>query len=973
MGPQAPEPSDWLVQTKLQPPMPRSDVITRPRLLAALRDGLTSRRLTLLSAPAGYGKTTLLAQAIADFRLPIPDSGLRPAHDLTIENRKSKIENPAAWLTLDEGDNDPLLFLAYLVAALQSLSPACGTTAKSQIENRKSKIETQRIVGVLINDVLETLPDPFVLILDDLHLVTEPAVHLALDYLLEHLPPQMRLAIATRRDPPLALARLRARGELAELRLPVLRFTLDEATAFLNETLRLGLTAGDLAALQARTEGWPVGLRLLAGSLDRIPTPADRAAFIAHLAHTDRHVFDFLADEVLSRQSPAVRAFLLQTSILPELTPALCNAVTGRTDAELILEDLDRRSLFVTSVPTPTPPHLHTPYRYHALFAEFLRQQLEREMGERVTDLHRRAAEAQTTPVPAISHYLAAEMWEEAVQAIAQVSVPLFQRGMMDTLAGWVRALPPPVREAYPGLLSELFNRALFKGELEEAQSLLERLLQVCEEAGDEEAQGPVLAGLALTAFLQADFERAERLIPRALAYPLPPPHLVQSQMVRAWLGLLRGDWAQAEADFETALAVTEGSGEPLVWLMLALLLKPPFAVLPDGLERIECFCRQATTLVEDAISLLPLAVGELMAFVHLWRGRLEQAIQAGERALALREQVGSPSFLGADGTMFAAVAHAARGETAAADRLIEVMRPQVEEVPLLRKALKVASLYLQGRALWSQACTEPPSTSRCGEPVEPSGRRFDGAQACTERVLEGPGRSDRPSRSNRLEEARQVYAQMCAARSPGELPFAPVLRLTMCGLLEMAGPSTGSGRGRRYAEAERLLQEAASLERKARLSTLYSSARLMLAHLYLEWNRPQDALAELVPLLAECEREGTPGLILKEGAAVVPVLRLAVERSVHAPFAAYLLDTLGMSATEESRPVPVPGTGETLTRREVQVLRLLATRATNREIARQLVISPETVKTHVAHILRKLDVSSRAQAVARARELRIL
>jgi LuxR family maltose regulon positive regulatory protein len=469
MGPQAPQPSDWLVQTKLRPPLPRSDVIPRPRLLAALRDGLISRRLTLLSAPTGYGKTTLLAE--------------------WIHHHPAQI----AWLRLDEGDNDPALFLAYLVAALQRLHPACGATAQTlltslpglSVDRQGADVQAQRIVGVLINDVLETLPDPFALILDDLHLVTEPAVYLALDYLLEHLPPQMHLAVATRHDPPLALARLRARGQLAELRLPALRFTLDEATAFLNETLRLGLTADDLAALQARTEGWPVGLRLLAGSLNRIPTPADRAAFIAHLAHTDRHVFDFLADEVLSRQEPAVRTFLLETSILFELTPARCQAVTGRNDAPAILEDLYRRSLFLVAVDAAG-----TTFRFHALFAEFLRQRLAQEMPDRVCHLHRRAAETQADPSRAMRHYLAAEMWEEATQAIMQASMQLYQQGLVDTLAGWVRALPPPVREAHPGLLGELLSRALFKGELEEAQSLLERLMQVHEAAGDEEAQG---------------------------------------------------------------------------------------------------------------------------------------------------------------------------------------------------------------------------------------------------------------------------------------------------------------------------------------------------------------------------------------------------------------------------------------------------------------------------------------------------
>ena len=916
----ASEQLDWLVQTKLQPPLPRADVIPRPRLLAALRDKLTSHRLTLLSAPAGYGKTTLLASILHS-----PSSIL-----------------PVAWLTLDEGDNDPSLFLAYLVASLQGLNPAFGITAKSQVQNRKpvvspsavlginsaepSKIEMRRVVGVLINDVLESLPDPFVLILDDLHFITEPAVYLALDYLLEHLPPQMHLAAGTRHDPPLALARLRARGQLAELHLPDLRFTLDEATAFLNETLRLGLSPADLAALQSRTEGWPVGLRLLAGSLDRILTPAGRTAFIAHLVHTDRHVFDFLADEVLSRQSTAVRTFLLQTSILSELTAPLCNAVTGRHDAGVLLEELDRRSLFITAAirpsPTPTLPHPHTPYRYHALFAEFLRQRLQREMGEQVVELHRRAAQAHKNPVRAIGHYLAAGMWEEAVQAIEQASVQLFQRGLQDTLAGWVRALPPPVREAHPDLLSPLINRALFEGELEEAQSLQERLLQVYEATGDEEAQGLALAALALIALLQADLARAERLIHRALAYPLPPLHLAQLRMVRAWLGLLRSDWTRAEADLEAALAVVRRCGEPLVWLMLALLLKQPFAVLPGGLERIERFCRQATAFVEDPISLLPLAVGELMAFVHLWRGRLEQAAQAGEGALALREQVGSPAFLGVDAATLAAVAHAARGDYAAAGRFFEVLRPQVEAIPLLNQVLKTSLLYLRGRVLWSQG---------------------------------------------RWEKARQLYARMCAAAGPGEWPAAPVLRLMMRGLLEMAEG--------RYAEAGRSLREAASLERQVRLSTLYGSARLLLARLYVEWDRPQDALAELRPVLAACEREGTPGLILQEGAVIVPVLRLAVERGVHVPFTAHLLHLLGATTVEATlavAPVPVPETGESLTPREVEVLRLIATGASNRAIAGQLVISEGTVKSHVHRIFRKLDVASRTEAAARARDLRL-
>jgi len=453
-----------------------------------------------------------------------------------ISNLKSEISNPmAAWLTLDEGDNDPALFLTYLVVALQRLHPACGTTAQALLTGWPNPAaQAQRIVGALLNDVLATLPDPFALILDDLHLITEPAVYVALDYLLEHLPPQMHLAVGTRHDPPLPLARLRARGQLAELRLHDLAFTLDETTAFLNGTLHLGLSADDLAALQSRTEGWPVGLRLLAGSLERIPVAAGRSAFIRDLASTDRYVFDFLATEVLNRQPPDGRAFLLETSILPELTPALCVAVTGRADADAILEDLYHRNLFLVALgrkiengewkadsPFHFPPSLfHSPsYRYHALFAEFLRQQLAQEMPQRVRDLHRRAAQAQRdNPGRAIHHYLAAEMWEEAAQSIAQVGFVLLQQGLLDTISGWIHALPIPIRDAHPHLTRLLGACAFWKGDFPTAQPLLERTVEGFQAIGDEAGVGESLADLVSSAFLQSDFGLAGAVMERTLA-----------------------------------------------------------------------------------------------------------------------------------------------------------------------------------------------------------------------------------------------------------------------------------------------------------------------------------------------------------------------------------------------------------------------------------------------------------------------
>jgi LuxR family maltose regulon positive regulatory protein len=881
------ERTDWLIQTKLYPPLLRDDTIPRPHLLESLRSALLSHRLTLLSAPAGYGKTTLLAS-------------LHPDLD-------------PAWLSLDEGDNDPALFLAYLVAALQRVDPACGLTAQALLaELPNPGAQARQIVGALVNDALETRVVPLVLVLDDLHVIVEPTIYVALDYLLERLPPQMHLVVGARHDPPLSLARLRARGQLTELRVPDLRFNLDEAASFLNEHLGLGLSSHDMAVLQARTEGWAAGLCLLAGSLDRIPDAGERADFINHLARTDRYVFDFLAEEVFSRQDEAVRTFLLETSILSGLTPSVCRAVTGRNDAASVLDDLDQRGLFVVALDKS-----QATFRYHALFAEFLRLRLEREMPGRTADLHRRAAEAQDLPERAIAHYLAGEMWEQAAQAIEQVGERMVYQGLLDTLTGWIHALPASTHDAHPHLSYLLGFCDAAKGNVEAAQPLLERALRGFEAIGDETGQGQTLAQLAGCAFFQADFQSSGEMNRRALEFPLPLRSQVQVLMERVSLGVLSGDLTQTDADFETVLRMTQETGDSEALCVLISELSPLFVVLPGGLERLECIDSLVTVCLGDQIGPTRIALDGTMAAVHLWRGRLDWAIEVGENALSAAERwLGDFPPMLKDVTAIVAVAYAARGDYAAAGHLFDLLFHRAEWLAA-EEVFRVGFLYLLGRTHW----------------------------------LEG-----------RLQEAHQVCDRMLEASHSATLPFVLVLCAMMQGLVEMGG--------RRHAEAERLLHSAADTQPEAPLSTLFGSARLLLARLYLDQGRLQDVLVELTPLLVECQRQNTPGRILQEGAIVVPLLHLAVEQDVHAPFAACLLKTLG--ALYEPSPICVPATGETLTSREVEVLRLIAAGATNRAIAERLVISGHTVKSHVTHILRKLDVSSRVQAATRARELGI-
>ncbi len=915
------EPLSWLADTKFRPPLLREDVIPRRRLLTLLHEALACHPLTLLSAPAGYGKTTLLS----DFRFSIADFRLGSTNDQTIANRKSqtcpeqsrRVENRVAWLSLDAEDNDPARFLSAFIAALQRLEPACGAAAQTLLAGRVSPgAEPWRVMSVLINDVLETLPDPFALILDDLHHITEPAIFAAMDYLLEHVPPQMHLVAGTRVDPPLALARLRARGQVVELRLADLRFTVEETTTFLNDRLGLDLAPDEVGILHAHTEGWAVGLRLLAGSLSRLPPGAERQTHIRRLAGSHRHVFDFLTDEVLDQQEPEIRTFLLQTAILSELTPALCRAVTGRDDAGVLLDELYRRNLFVTNLQSPIS-NLHSPaYRYHDLFAEFLRHRLQQELPERVPELHLRAAGAESDPMRAVGHYLAAARWPEAAEAIEQIGAEMLARGYLDTLGRWISALPASVRDSRPRLLHYLSNCALWQGDWTEVQSLLERARQNFRADGDAAGQGEALVDLATCALSQADWQRAGALLDQALACPLPPHVQVESRLGRASLKLAFGDWAQAERDFEAAMALIQQSGAMgSPDLVTFYLLDLTFAFLPGGLEHLERLCRQARAQVGDQISPLRLVIEESTSVLRLFRGRLAEAISVGEGALVLRKRLGGQPFSDVDAALFLIIAYAVRGDYVSVERQFNRLSLGMNSARTLPPSMAFF-LFLAGRVRWLQG---------------------------------------------RVKEARELYAQMCELKDPRrETPDARIYRAWMSGLLAAAEG--------RCEEAERALRRPEVLEQRDRCSTIGGSTRLMLAHLYLRQNRQQEALAELAPALAYHEQLGLPFAILVEGQSIVPLLRLAVERDVHARYAAHLLELL--DADDEPLPVPVPHTGETLTPREGQVLHLVVAGYSNRAIANELIISEWTVKSHLTKVYRKLDVDSRTQAVAWARDL---
>jgi len=378
-----------LLITKLLVPPVRREMVPRSRLTERLNAGLRAGcKLTLVSAPAGYGKTTLIADwgvRIADWGHPPPAIPLRGTQ---------AVRNPkCAWLCLDASDNDPARFTAYLLAALQQVDPNIGQASQALLQMPQPP-PPEAFLTSLINDLAAT-PTPFILVLDDLHLLQAPAVHQLLAALLEHGPPQMHLVITTREDPPLPLARLRARGQISDIRQSDLRFTREETAAFLRQAMRLDVSAADVAALQARTEGWIAGLQLAALSMQG---SEDVRQFIADFEGSHRYILDYLVEEVFQRQAPEVQEFLLKTSILDRMCAGLCDVVTsplpsqGRGEgvggsgvrSQAILDHLDRANLFIVRL-----DEARGWYRYHRLFRDLLRTQRER---LDTAALHRRAA-----------------------------------------------------------------------------------------------------------------------------------------------------------------------------------------------------------------------------------------------------------------------------------------------------------------------------------------------------------------------------------------------------------------------------------------------------------------------------------------------------------------------------------------------------------------------------------------------------
>jgi ATP/maltotriose-dependent transcriptional regulator MalT len=908
---------DVLLATKLHVPRLQPGFVPRPRLVRALNGGL-SQRLTLVCAPAGFGKTAVLA------------------------DWARTLGRPVAWLSLDAGDNDPARFWRHAVAALDRVQPGIGERA-GPLLGPPAPPSFEGLVTALIN-VLATRPgdDELLLVLDDYHLIDAGQVHEPLSFLVEHLPPGLHLALASRADPPLPVARLRARGQLAELRERDLRFTTEEAATLLREIAGPEVPEAGMAALAARTEGWAAGLQLAALSLRG---QADPAGFVATFSGSHRYVLDYLTDEVLAGQPEQIRAFLLDTSVLDRLSGELCDAVTGRTDGQQMLARVERAGLFLLPL-----DEVRGWWRYHHLFADLLRARLQQQQPGRVAALHRAAAawhEEHGLADDAVRHALAADEPAWAARLIEQhADALIYLRGEGPTVQRWLAALPVEVAGSRPRLLLARAALALLSGQLYPVEGLLETARRTC--ADTEE--GPFEPSVGWEASMLAN-------IPAAIA------------LDHAYLSQLRGDPDTTAAFASQALGEAQGE-----W-MLTAITQGILAVAEWLRGRLD----EAERLLSSAIDrwrptgqpILTAARCQDLAQVQRALGRLDAAVRTYQEALEITAPPGRPALPAAG------AAHVGLAEVAyQRNELEDASRHLADGLPLCRQFVYTPPLA-SGLATLAWIRQANGDTAGALEAMGEAARAAPGPAVAS---LLNPVPAQRArlllAHGETTEAARWVHERGLGAhdeppyqREPEYLVLARVLLSQDCpaqalGLLgRLHAAATAQGRAGSVIEigALRALALAASGQQDAAVDALAQTLTLACPQRY-------------VRVFAD---EGAPMRALLTRLVAARKAGHAAARSIPLAGLAQLLRAFGGTAAAASAgpdpAAPVPGLIEQLSARELEVLALLATGKSNQAIADELVITLDTVKRHVTHILDKLGVPNRTAAVIRARELELV
>lgn len=885
--------------TKLQvPPLPQS-IVPRERLVRELERCVPASKLTLLAAPAGYGKTTLLQQWIDSTPMPI------------------------AWLSLNERDDEIERFLRYLYAAWETAHPNLEGTQLGLLIGGMAP-DSEQVLAEFVNAANE-LAIHTALVLDDYHRITSPSIHEAVTFLLDHAPPRLRLVMSSRAEPPLPLARYRARQELHEIGAGSLSFIAEEAESLLGARVRSELSPDAVAAIQEQTEGWAAGLQLAALVLERNGSaPAD-----IHIGGRNRFVADYLSEEVFGQLSEDVQRFMVQTSILESLNAQLCNAITGNADGQVMLESLERSSLFV--VPLDEERRW---FRYHPIFGDFLRAELERRAADEIGDLHRRAARwhlDHDRPEQALDHAVAGEDPEIAECIVERYLNFKLNTGEVALIGRWLNSIPSVWFASHPVIGLARVGFLAYTGAFQECIQCIEdveqRVARDTSPGGDWQ-RAMVSAIQCFLACIQNDLPRAEMQAERAFQGLRPESLSLRSGIYGALGDTYRrnGHWQKAEASYLEALKFLNVPPFQAQFTVQAVHIYGALADLELGkgnLRAARDSWRKAIATIQDRVSWgrleLPLAgwIYIRMAEVLYEFNDLESAREHLSRGLE-RVELGGDVRSQVAGCLVAGRLELARDDIEAAAVHVQRAGSMLDDAPFpewkgryerLRLELWLAQDHLRAAVNWADSLTD----DQLGETIP----EREVAILALARVLIVKG--DDVSIQRALDLLDHLIANAADA-------------------------------GRMVIEIEGLALQAIG---------------------YRARSEPVDAMRSLERALRLAEPEGFMRLFVDLGMPIARLLQEARSRGVFSEYVEELLAAFGQDAmqAESSNPALL----EPLTDREQEILELIAAGLSNPEIADELFISPETVKKHAGSIYGKLDVHSRTEAASRARELDLL
>ena len=919
--------------TKLYIPPTRADMVSRPRLIQRLNQGLDCK-LTLVSAPAGFGKTTLVSEWLFG------------------------LDRPSAWLSLDSGDNDLARLLTYVIAALQHINADLGQTTQTFLQTPQPPA-LDVLLGPLINEIA-ALNTSLVLVLDDYHAITLPTIHQTMSFLLERMPPNMHLVIATREDLPLSLARLRAQQQMTEIRGGDLRFTEAETAAFLNQTMGLNLPPEAIRALEIRTEGWIVGLQLAALSMQEEP-PERIPDFIRAFTGSHRYIVDYLTEEVLRSRPPGTRSFLLETSVLDRLTGPLCDAVCVsfcEGDSQAMLERLEEANLFL--IPLDSERRW---YRYHHLFAELLRNQLEATQPELVPTLHRRASmwfEDEGLLSEAVMHSIAAKDWQLAARQILRTMIEMMAHGEnYTTLLRQLEALPDEVVRASPHLGIMYAYVLAIRVQLDRVEP---RLREIESTAGDQlttELELQIKDVRAHAAVLENKSERAFELS-REVLEALPEDRADDNPLQRqARMGMVfnfghiylffKGNATKAQHWYAETLALCQEANSTTLSLR-AMMGLAQAQQLQGHLHLAYRTCRRGLQLAKTTEARYGQGL-PATAWVQVVLGDLlREWNRLGEAADYLKQCIELCRLWQVGDMLCASYLYQARVRQAQGDfegaldsiRRAEQLPQTYRDVPwtggptpACRAQLALAQFRSKSRLPERQSTFTVAGLGAVERWVKESGLSLDGAIF-----------------SLHQEFAYLIWARLLIAQDQA----GPALKL-LARLHRAADKGDRTGRVIEVLALKALAQQTLGDE--------------------------EQAIFALLNALSLAEPEGYIRLFVDEGEPMAALLHKAATRGIASDYISELLAACEFETKDEGRttdtspssfvfrpPSPVV---ERLSDRELEVLRLLNTDLTAPEIAGELVISVNTVKTHIKHIYSKLDAHSRYEAVERAKELGLL